>query len=677
MLKSSIYIFSLISIITSCSSNENKTAIINRESSSEISSVSWFKSARKSVYEVVVQKIEDSGLKFERALPLEKLSFKERSDKYVSVGTAFSVGKGRYISAAHVFNPHLRTEHKNVYLRDIDGDVYKIENILRFSLTHDLIEFDLESPSKYPQSLAVSDAMEIGDEVFTVGNAQGEGISIRGGQLSSFTPEQENGEWNYIRYSAAASPGNSGGPLLNKDGKVIGVVTMKNSNENLNYAVPFSQVNKLPEAQGTLKKRNVAITMFGKSTIGDIDLTLHLPSKYNAFKDLAVSKTNGFFMDLFTKYKTSYRDFVFPASSKSQHYLRYQTYSTQLLELDVDSAGSWVHKKVDYKNIDLGNDRQLVFGQSGSGETIQYNFSIPKPKEMGLQDFVSNPIAIMDELLRALNFHKQVADEKIRITSFGAPNEIERIRDNLNRPWTLATWRFKSTSRTMSIFCTPVPKGVTCAMLEIPTSYETFGVKDINGTLLHLQSLSYFGTLKEWEYYLKLDKSFLPLALKDSKIEFKEDKSLTYAFGNIKGKFSPNHSLEESSLLMVSMGYSLDLPLKHEVHGVRFQPRVSKKNSYQATSSFAPLDDMSSERKEKWKDMINKNQPYNGKAFVNKESRVLIQAMNATGRDLASENSPSDRIYFGSCTAELNQEESELEKACLEFIRNLKFLKKE
>src|SRR5581483_8096915 len=78
--------------------------------------------------------------------------------------------------------------------------------------------------------------------VYAVGNALGTGVVIRDGLYTSDTPEDENGRWKWMRFSAAASPGNSGGPLLDQDGKVIGVVLMKSPNENLNYALPIGEV---------------------------------------------------------------------------------------------------------------------------------------------------------------------------------------------------------------------------------------------------------------------------------------------------------------------------------------------------------------------------------------------------------------------------------------------------
>ena len=86
-----------------------------------------------------------------------------------------------------------------------------------------------------------------------MGNALGEGIVIRDGLFTSETPEAQDGRWKWIRFSAAASPGNSGGPLCDASGRVIGIVIGKSPNENLNYSLPISLVLDAEESKGALR----------------------------------------------------------------------------------------------------------------------------------------------------------------------------------------------------------------------------------------------------------------------------------------------------------------------------------------------------------------------------------------------------------------------------------------
>src|SRR5690348_14277958 len=57
---------------------------------------------RAATFEVVVPKPTEDPLTYEKPLPLDLLPYNERTDKYHSIGTAFSLGGGRYVTAAHV-----------------------------------------------------------------------------------------------------------------------------------------------------------------------------------------------------------------------------------------------------------------------------------------------------------------------------------------------------------------------------------------------------------------------------------------------------------------------------------------------------------------------------------------------------------------------------------------------
>ena len=86
-------------------------------------------------------------------------------------------------------------------------------------------------PSEFlPATLGRPDAMRIGDETFAVGHPFGLAGSMSAGIISgfdrSFSPADSDVKIEgLIQFDAAVNPGNSGGPLLNRDGQVIGIVT--------------------------------------------------------------------------------------------------------------------------------------------------------------------------------------------------------------------------------------------------------------------------------------------------------------------------------------------------------------------------------------------------------------------------------------------------------------------
>ncbi len=102
-----------------------------------------------------------------------------------------------------------------------------------------------------PAVLGNPDAMHVGDDAFVVGNPFGLYSSMSTGVISGFgrSFEPPGGKpvlHGLIQIDAAVNPGNSGGPLLNRDGQVIGIVTgIVNPTEQdvfigIGFAVPIT-----------------------------------------------------------------------------------------------------------------------------------------------------------------------------------------------------------------------------------------------------------------------------------------------------------------------------------------------------------------------------------------------------------------------------------------------------
>ena len=80
-----------------------------------------------------------------------------------------------------------------------------------------------------PATMGSSSNLQPGDEVVAVGFPFGIGPSVSAGVVSglnrSFKPEGQMAMKGLIQFDAAANPGNSGGPLVNLSGEVVGIVT--------------------------------------------------------------------------------------------------------------------------------------------------------------------------------------------------------------------------------------------------------------------------------------------------------------------------------------------------------------------------------------------------------------------------------------------------------------------
>jgi len=110
-------------------------------------------------------------------------------------------------------------------------------NLVSVSNDHDLALLRIDRcRSPYLQSGAPNQFIQ-GMRVFAIGSPLGDVDSISSGVLSGY-------DHDYIRTDARISPGNSGGPLITADGKVIGINTMKRiagKFEGLGFAIPITK----------------------------------------------------------------------------------------------------------------------------------------------------------------------------------------------------------------------------------------------------------------------------------------------------------------------------------------------------------------------------------------------------------------------------------------------------
>lgn len=125
-------------------------------------------------------------------------------------------------------------------------------------------------------TLGNSDDVVVGEKVFAIGNAEGEGISVTSGVISvdseyitmkSTVNANETMDYRVMRTDAAINHGNSGGGLFNAQGKLIGITNAKSVSEdvdNMGYALPVSQVKAVVDnvlENGAFKSAKLGITV--------------------------------------------------------------------------------------------------------------------------------------------------------------------------------------------------------------------------------------------------------------------------------------------------------------------------------------------------------------------------------------------------------------------------------
>ena len=184
-------------------------------------------------------------------------------------GTGFAL-KGGYI----LTNYHVVKEAKDINIYGIDGDFNNGVKacVVGSDKSNDLAL--LKIVGNVPTSFNLipygfkSNIADVGENVYVLGYpltaTMGEEVKLTNGIISAKTGFE--GDVSQYQISAPIQPGNSGGPLIDYNGDVIGVICAKHrGTENVSYAVKNSQVKNLIESVSDLDIINTENSLLGKS----------------------------------------------------------------------------------------------------------------------------------------------------------------------------------------------------------------------------------------------------------------------------------------------------------------------------------------------------------------------------------------------------------------------------
>lgn len=132
-----------------------------------------------------------------------------------------------------------------------DGTQYEA-SIIGTEQSNDIAVLKIDATGLTPVAFGDSEAIRVGDRVYAVGNPLGElEFSMSTGWVSALDrviTTEESVSINMFQIDAAVNPGNSGGPVYNDRGEVIGIVTAKYSDtgvEGLGFAIPINDAVKI------------------------------------------------------------------------------------------------------------------------------------------------------------------------------------------------------------------------------------------------------------------------------------------------------------------------------------------------------------------------------------------------------------------------------------------------
>ncbi len=172
---------------------------------------------------------------------LVKITQAGREGEY-GVGSGFVVGEDGLI----VTNRHVIGEARRLKVEGSDGRVHEVTEVYAHDAKLDLAILRVATQGLKPLKLGDSEAARQGEPIVAMGNPEGLTYSVVEGVISEAHRDVEG--QSMIQVAIPIERGNSGGPLLDREGRVLGVLTLKSARtENLGFAMPAAALKKLLE----------------------------------------------------------------------------------------------------------------------------------------------------------------------------------------------------------------------------------------------------------------------------------------------------------------------------------------------------------------------------------------------------------------------------------------------
>ena len=160
-----------------------------------------------------------------------------------AIGSGFAVGTNSIITNAHVIE-----DAQTIWIETYGGEEYTAY-VYAADFDLDIALLVVRDTVFTPLPKADVNAAKIGEDIYTIGAPKGLSYTLTTGAISAKNREVDG--YYYIQIDAPINTGNSGGPLLNDNGEVLGINTLKfNNSEGIGFAIPIDAAIEFLETCG-------------------------------------------------------------------------------------------------------------------------------------------------------------------------------------------------------------------------------------------------------------------------------------------------------------------------------------------------------------------------------------------------------------------------------------------
>ena len=276
-------------------------------------------------------------------------------------GSGFIISEDGYIMTNYHVIETAYANNLDVTVMTYDGTKYTA-SIVGFENGNDIAVLKIDATGLNPVTFGDSDLITMGETVYAVGNPLGElAYSMSTGTISGLDREIVTEESvvgiNMFQIDAAVNHGNSGGPVYNSRGEVIGIVTAKSgamNAEGLGFAIPVNDAKSI--ADDLMTKGYVT----GKAYMG-----VRLDERYNSMYAQYYNMPLG-----------AYVYSVDPDSAAEKAGLQAGDIITKIGDTEIVS---YTELKAAVRDYSAGDETEIVLYRAGESVTVTITFDEAKP----------------------------------------------------------------------------------------------------------------------------------------------------------------------------------------------------------------------------------------------------------------------------------------------------------
>ena len=565
---------------------------------------------------MLVKQPARDAITYEKQPDLELIPYAIRSDDYYSIGTAFAISPTELVTAFHVIDlGDASLVFDEYFIRDSSGKVSEVDSIIKGSSEKDFLVFTAKDRT-FSSYFSFEQNVREGVQVFSIGNALGEGIIVRSGLVLGTVPERESGRWNQLKSSSDSSPGNSGGPLITHNGKVVAIITARN--DNILYSLPVSVMQAAPSKIEFRQKLSYGHLLLANTMTAVYETQVSLPAHYKKARTAITAD----YKKVYPQYMTQlFKEAPEYLTGPQNMYLLNQVAGSFPEVAFVDKNDSqWKLSDLKVNNSNLPDEGRLTVSSVSEFHLIK----VQKPKTSAIAPLISNPRSLMDLLLKGMVVERTIGNTgKYRILSYGDPAEVSSYTDKNGRSWVKAYWVADYDDSVVIAYILPLPNGPFVVMTIQPSARLAIYQWDAEA-ICDLVQASYVGEFTEWKEFLD-SKPRLPPVLKDLKFSFDEPaKRVSVAVSDFSVVANEDvfSWLPSSSLLISPSYYSLDGKVQYGIRRFILQRDKRGRDYALLNKDIEPDSRLGARSAEAWQDVLDEKYPFDNTAHISEKDNT-------------------------------------------------------